>query len=72
MVHGIDEDPVATWTRLEEKFERRLEQEAEASFMRFLDFAHIESETANETIDRYKTALQNCLDRGVVVDVNMR
>ena len=62
LVHGIDEDPVATWTRLKEKFERRSEQEAEASFMRFLDFAHIESETANETIDRYETALQNCLD----------
>ena len=40
--------------------------------MRFLDFAHIESETANETIDRYETALQNCLDQGVVVDVKMR
>ena len=28
VVHGIDEDPVATWTRLKEKFERRSEQEA--------------------------------------------
>ena len=27
VVHGIDEDPVATWTRLKEKFERRSGQE---------------------------------------------
>ena len=40
--------------------------------MQFLDFAHIESETANEMIDRYETALQNCLDQGVVVEINMR
>ena len=64
MVHSIDEDPVATWTILKEKFERRL--------MRFQDFAHIESETANEMIDRYVTALQNCLYQGVAVEINMR
>ena len=40
--------------------------------MRFLDFAHIESETANEMIGRYETALQNCLDQRVVVEINMR
>ena len=57
VVYGIDEDPVATWTRLREKFERRSEQEAEASLMRFLDFTHTQSETANEMIDMYETAL---------------
>ena len=72
VVHGIDEDPVATWTRLKEKFERRSEQESEAAFMRFLDFSHTESETANEMIERYETSLQNCLDQGVVIDGNMR
>ena len=40
--------------------------------MLFLDFAHIESETANEMIERYETTLQNCLDQGVVIDNNMR
>ena len=39
--------------------------------MLFLDFTHFESETANETIERYETALRNCLDRGVIVDANM-
>ena len=52
VVHGIDEDPVVTWTRLKEKFERRSEQESEASFMRFRDFSHTESETANEMFER--------------------
>ena len=62
VVYGIDEDPPAIWIRLREKFERRSEAEAEASFMLFLDFAHLELETANEMIERYETALQNCLD----------
>ena len=72
VVHGIDEDPVATWTRLKEKFERRSKQESKATFKRFLDFSHTKSETANEMIERYETYLQNCLDQGVVVDVNTR
>ena len=71
-IHGIDENPPLMWTRLREKFERRSEAEAETAFMLFLDFAHIESENANEMIERYETALQNCLDQGVVVDNNMR
>ena len=63
---------MATWTRLKEKYERRSEQESEAAFMRFLDFSHTESETANEMIERYETSLPNCLDQGVVIDGNMR
>ena len=71
-VHGIDDNPTLIRTRLEDKFERRSEAEAETSFMPFLDFTHLESETANEMIERYKTTLQNCLDQGVTVDANMR
>ena len=52
-IHGIDEDPPQIWIRLREKFERRSEAEAESSFMLFLDFAHLESETADELIERY-------------------
>ena len=40
--------------------------------MPFLEFAHIESEIANEMIERYETTLQKCLDQGVTVDNNMR
>ena len=71
-VHGIDEDPPQIWIRLREKFERRSEAEAETAFMLFLDFAHLESETADELIERYETSLQNCLDQGVAVDANTR
>ena len=72
VVHGIDDNLVSIWTRLEQKFQRRSEAEAETPFMLFLDFTHFESETANEMIERYETALQNCLDQGVIVDANMR
>ena len=71
-VHGIDDDPPQIWTRLREKFERRSEAEAETAFMPFLDFAHIESESANVMIERYETTLQNILAQGVTVDNNMR
>ena len=40
--------------------------------MLFLDFTHLESETANEMIERYETTVQNFLDQGVTVDANMR
>ena len=40
--------------------------------MLFLDFAHVESETTNEMIERYDTTLLKCLDQGVTVDNNMR
>ena len=72
VVHGIDEDPPQIWTRLREKFECRSEAEAETTFMLFLDFTHLESETTNEMIERYETTLQNCLDQRVTVDANMR
>ena len=61
-VHGIDDNPTLIWTRLGEKFERRSQAEAETSFMLFLDFTHLESETAYGMIERYETTLQNCLD----------
>ena len=40
--------------------------------MSFLDFAHLESETADELIERYETALQRCTDEGVALDPNTR
>ena len=60
------------WTRLREKIERRSEAEAEIAFMLFLDFAHVESETANEMIERHETTLHNFLDQGVLVEKNMQ
>ena len=40
--------------------------------MKFLDFTHLEGETANETIERFETLVTTCLDRGVVIDENMK
>ena len=71
-VHGLDDFPPQIWTRPREKFDRRSEAEAETAFMSFLDFAHLESETADELIERYETALQRCTDQGVALDPNTR
>ena len=71
-VQAVDEDPVAIWTRLREKFERRSEAEAETAHMKFLDFTHLESETANETIERFETLVTTCLDQGIAIDENMK
>ena len=57
-VHGLDDFPPQIWVRLQEKFDRRSEAEAETAFMAFLDFAQLESETADELIERYELALQ--------------
>ena len=71
-VQAVDEDPVAIWTRLRENFERRSEAQAETAHMKFLDFTHLESETANETIERFETLVTTCLDQGIVIDENMK
>ena len=61
-VQAVDEDPVAIWNRLKEKFERRSEAEAESAQMSLLDFAHRKGETANSTIDRFETIVAFCTD----------
>ena len=65
-IYGFDDDPVAMWARLREKYERKSEAEAEAAQMQLLDFAHVEGETANATIDRFDAAVKYCEDQGVV------
>ena len=71
-VQAVDEDPIQIWNRLQEKFERRSEAEAETAQMNLLDFAHREDETANSTIDRFETIVTICLDQGVAVDENLQ
>ena len=72
VIHGIDDDPVATWNRLREKFERRSEAEAESAQMSLLDFAHREGETANAMIDRFETVVAICIDQGVAAGENLQ
>ena len=71
-IHPVDEDPVQIWIRLREKFQRISEAEAEAAHMRFLDFAHIEGESANETIERFEMIVKNCDDQNVVPTEHMQ
>ena len=71
-VQAVDEDPVAIWNRLKEKFERKSEAEAESAQMSLLDFAHREGETANSTIDRFESIVAFCLDQGVTADENLQ
>ena len=57
-VHSVLEDPVATWNKIKEKFARRSE-------MALLHFQHIETETANDTIERYESIIEKCAQQGV-------
>ena len=69
-IYGFDDDPVAIWARLRDKFERRSEAEAESAQMELLEFTHKEGETANATIDRFDAAVKYCEDQGVTNDEN--
>ena len=71
-VRAVDEDPVAIWNRLREKFERRSEAEAESAQMSLLDFAHREGETTNAMIDRFEMIVAFCTDQGVAVGENLQ
>ena len=71
---GIENEPARIWARLAEKFDRKSEAQAEMSLMSLLDFAHQESETTEDIIERYETTLKMCLDQRVTMatDVNMQ
>ena len=71
-VQTVDEDPVAMWNRLKEKFERKSEAEAELAQMSLLDFAHREGETANAMIERFETIVAFCTDQGVALGENLQ
>ena len=40
--------------------------------MSLLDFAHLEGETANSTIDRFEIIVAFCTDQGVAADENLQ
>ena len=71
-MQAMDEDPLQIWDTLREKFERRFEAEAETAQFQLIDFAHREGESANSTINRFETAVKNCIDQGVAVDENLQ
>ena len=53
---------------MKEKFERHSVAEAENAQMAFLEFAHIESETALQTIQRFQLIVIKCREQGIVLD----
>ena len=61
-VEDIEDDPELIWDRLREKFECVSEAEAENAHSQFLEFAHIESETALQTIARFNIIVRKCHD----------
>ena len=67
-VTSVLEDPVATWNKLQQKFARRSEMGQEAAQMALLHFQHVETETADETIARYESVIEKCVQQGVATD----
>ena len=67
-VTSVLEDPVAVWNKLQQKFARRSEMGQEAAQMALLQFQHVETETANETIERFEAITEKCAQQGVAVD----
>ena len=70
-VTAVLHDPVATWEKLKQKFARRSEMGAEAAHMAFLQFQHVETETADETIERFEATIEKCAQQGVNPDAQM-
>ena len=67
-VTSVLEDSVAVWNKLQQKFARRSEMGQEAAQMALLQFKHVETETANETIERFEAITEKCAQQGVPVD----
>lgn len=64
-VRPLRTDPIAMWQRLKDTFERTTEMTAEAAQMQLLNFAHIETENADQTIERYVAIVEFCGQQGV-------
>ena len=58
-------NPILTWKKLQEKFERRSKAEFSAAQLELLSFEHQESQSANETIERYEMIIERCQQQGV-------
>ena len=64
-VKSIIKDLVATWQKLKEKYERVSEMEAEVVQQLLNDFQHVETESADETIDKFEQIVERCHQQGV-------
>ena len=66
-IADVEDDPEQMWDRLKEKYDYILEAEVENAHSQFMEFAHIESETALHTIARFNIVVRKCHDQGIVL-----
>ena len=71
-VRSVIDDPVATRKRLQDKFERKTEMATEAAQLQLLNFQHMETETADQTIERFELVLETCHQQGVPVSAQLQ
>ena len=64
-VTSILDDPIAIWNKLQQKFARKSEMGNSAVQKAFLNFQHLETETADETICRFEAVVERCEQQGV-------
>ena len=57
--------PIAMWQRLKDTFERTTEMTTGAPQMQLLNFAHIETKSVDQTIERYIAIVELCGQQGV-------
>ena len=56
------------WNKLQQKFARRSEMGQQTAQMALLHFQHMETETADDTIARFETIVEKCVQQGVQID----
>ena len=64
-VRSVVINPVEIWKKLQQKFERRTEMEAQDANQALITFQHLEIENANTTIERLEQVLDKCQQQGV-------
>ena len=64
-VTSVLDDPIAIWNKLQQKFARKSEMGKSAAQKALLNFQHLETETADETICRFEAVVERCEQQGV-------
>ena len=59
------DDPIAIWNKLQQKFARKSEIGKSAAPKAFLNFQHLETETADKTICRFEAVVERREQQGV-------
>ena len=67
-VSDVIDNPTETWVALSRKYARKSKMEKEAAHTALLQFEHIETESANETISRFEALVQKCRQQEVTTD----